>query len=120
MDRAQLLNELSLAILTDARRRVGSGELEGAVRRVSCQPFPRAADGVGADEDLSRRRGRYSCIAVTSEIERSEASVGALIGHQYRAQIDFETGRYADCKISGQAGQARKQLVTTPRACGGR
>ena len=117
--RARQLNDLSAAILGDARRRVRSGELEGSIRRVTCRPFPRTVDGVGAEQDLSRNRGRYSCIAVTAEIERSEASVGALIGHQYRAQIGFGTGRYAYCKIAGQAGPAREQLVTTPRACGG-
>ena len=44
---------------------------------------------------------------------------GGVIGHQYRALVDFRTGRYAYCKISGQSGPSRDQLVTTPRACGG-
>ena len=39
--------------------------------------------------DLTRRRGRYSCLAITSEF------TGGVIGHQYRALVDFETGRYA-------------------------
>jgi hypothetical protein len=43
-----------------------------------------------------------------------------VIGHQYRILVDFQTGGYAYCKISGQAGPSREQLVTTPRACGGR
>jgi hypothetical protein len=42
-----------------------------------------------------------------------------VIGHQYRAEVDFGDGRYAFCKVSGQAGPAREQLVTTPKACGG-
>jgi hypothetical protein len=117
--RAKLMRELSASILGDARRRVRSGALEGPVLRVECEPFPRSVDAVGADTDLARRRGRYSCIAVTAEFERSEQSIGGVVGHQYRAQVDFESGGYAYCKISGQAGPERDQLATTPKACGG-
>lgn len=75
--------------------------------------------GRGAEGDLSRRRGRYSCLAVTAEIEGSETVTGVVTGHHYRAVVDFESGRYAFCTISGQAGPTRDPLVTTPRACGG-
>jgi hypothetical protein len=111
--RAALLDDLAAAIGADARARIRRGELAGRVRRVECEPYPRTVDGRGADDDLTRRRGRYGCLAVTSEFE------GGLLGHQYRALVDFETGRYAFCKISGQSGPSREQLVTTPRACGG-
>jgi hypothetical protein len=117
--RAKLMRELSASILADARERVRRGALEGPVLRVECEPYPRSVDAVGADTDLGRRRGRYSCIAVTAEFERSEQSIGGVVGHQYRAQVDFESGRYAYCKISGQAGPERDQLATTPKACGG-
>jgi hypothetical protein len=117
--RAELMRELSASVLGDARRRVRRGALEGPVLRVECEPYPRSVDAVGADVDLNRRRGRYSCIAVTAEFERSEQSIGGIVGHQYRALVDFESGRYAYCKISGQAGPERDQLVTTPEACGG-
>lgn len=118
--RAGLMDELSRAVLADSRRRVRRGELDGPVRRAVCEPFPRTVNGIGADRDLSRRSGRYSCVAVTAEFERGQASIGGVIGHQYRTLVDFETGRYAFCKVSGQAGPSREQLVTTPRACGGR
>jgi hypothetical protein len=117
--RAELMEELPASVLADARARVRRGAVEGPVLRVECEPFPRTVDGVGADTDLSRRRGRYACIAVTAEFERSEHSIGGVVGHQYRALVDFESGRYAYCKISGQAGPSRDQLATTPRACGG-
>lgn len=117
--RAALMGDLEGAILADARRRVRGGALKGPIRRVACEPFPRPVDGTGADRDLSRRRGRFSCLAVTAEFKRSESSVGGLIGHQYRTRVDFATGRYAYCKITGQAGPEREQLVTIPRACGG-
>jgi hypothetical protein len=118
--RAELMDELPRAVLADSRRRVREGELDGPIRRAECEPFPRTVDGIGADMDLSRRSGRYSCVAVTAAFGRNEESVGGFIGHQYRALVDFESGRYAYCKISGQAGPSREQLVTTPRACGGR
>jgi hypothetical protein len=118
--RADLMDELSRSVLADSRRRVRRGELDGPIRRTVCAPFPRTVEGIGADRDLSRRRGRYSCVAVTAAFGRGEASVGGVIGHQYRALLDFESGRYAYCKVSGQAGPSREQLVTTPRACGGR
>lgn len=111
--RAALLDDLAAAIAADARARVRRGELDGRIRRVECEPYPRTVDGTGAEDDLARRRGRYACLAVTSEF------TGGLLGHQYRARADFETGRFAYCKIAGQSGPSREQLVTTPRACGG-
>jgi hypothetical protein len=118
--RAALMDELSASVLADSRRRVRRGELDGPVERVECQSFPRTVKDVGADRDLSRSIGRYSCVAVTAAFERGENSVGGVIGHQYRVRVDFESGRYAYCKISGQSRPSREQLVTTPRACGGR
>ncbi len=111
--RAALMDDVAAAIASDARARVRRGELDGPIRRVECERYPRTVDGLGADRDLSRRRGRYSCLAITSEF------TGGAIGHQYRVLADFETGRYAYCKIAGQPGPSRDQLVTTPRACGG-
>jgi hypothetical protein len=118
--RAGLMDELPAAILADARLRVRRGALDGPIRRVQCEPHPRTVEGVGADSDLSRRSGSYSCIAVTAEFGRTEESIGGVIGHRYRARVDFESGRYAFCKIAGQAGPSREQLATTPEACGGR
>jgi hypothetical protein len=117
--RAGLMDEQTAAILTDARARVRRGELDGPIRGVQCEPFPRTVEGMGADEDLSRRRGRYACVAVTAEFGTGEPGVTGVIGHQYRTEVDFHTGRYAFCKVSGQAGPTREQLVTTPRVCGG-
>lgn len=111
--RASMMDELTAAIEADARARVRRGELDGRIRRVESEPFPRTVDGIGADRDPTRRRGRYSCLAITAEF------TGGVIGHQYRVLVDFRTGRYAFCKITGQSGPSRDQLVTTPRACGG-
>ena len=118
--RRRLMAELRAEILADARVRIRRGELDGPVLRVECERFPRSVDGRGAEADLGRRRGNYACTAVGSEFEGNDAGPGGIIGHPYRALVDFETGRYAFCKISGQPGVSREQLVTTPKECGGR
>jgi hypothetical protein len=117
--RSALMDELHAEILADARARVRRGDLDGPVRRVECEPFPRSVDAVGAHQQLGRRTGRYACVAVTAEFGTGEVGATGVIGHQYRTMVDFETGRYAFCKVSGQAGPSREQLVTTPRVCGG-
>jgi hypothetical protein len=110
--RTRVVRDLSGAIVADARSRAERGELSGRIRRVACEAFPRTL-GRAPEDDLSRRHGRYSCIAVTAEFERG------AIGHLYRARADFATGRYAFCKIAGRPGPEREQLVRIPRACGG-
>jgi hypothetical protein len=117
--RSTLIDELNAEILGDARARARRGDLDGPIRHVQCEPFPRSVDGVGAHEQLGRRSGRYACVAVTAEFGTGEVGATGVIGHQYRTMVDFETGRYAFCKVSGQAGPSREQLVTTPRVCGG-
>jgi hypothetical protein len=117
--RAGLMDELNAEILADARARVRRGDLDGPIRRLDCEPFPRSVDGVGAHEQLGRRTGRYACVAVTAEFGTGEVGATGVIGHQYRTMVDFQTGHYAFCKVSGQAGPSREQLATTPRVCGG-
>jgi hypothetical protein len=120
--RATLLREGRSAVEVDARRRVATGSLEGPIRRVACEPFPRTVDGKGAHLDPARRSGRYSCLAITRDVPAGEGSEAAAIGHPYRLRIDFTSGRYALCKVAGRAGEGSigaAPLVTVPRACGG-
>jgi hypothetical protein len=108
--RAAAVDDLGTAILADARRRVRAGALAGPIRRVECEPFPRS---LNPERLLARRRVRLACLAVTAGFE------GGALGHPYRALIDFTTGRYAFCKISGRPDPTPDPAVTTPRACGG-
>jgi hypothetical protein len=87
--------------------------------RVDCEPFPRSVGGTDPARQLSKPAGRYACVAVTAEFERTDESVGGALGHPYRAMIDFESGRYALCKIAGRTDPTHNRQVTTPRACGG-
>jgi hypothetical protein len=108
--RPAAVRELAATIAADARGRVRAGTLKGTIRRVECEPFPRSLDPA---RQLARRRVRLACLAVTAEFDQ-----GAL-GHPYRALIDFATGRYAYCKVSGRPDPTPDPEVTTPRACGG-
>ncbi|HZG48064.1 MAG TPA: hypothetical protein VEY90_00960 [Thermoleophilaceae bacterium] len=127
--RARLVQAVAADVRADARRRVAAGALTGPIRRVECEPFPRSESGVGAEQDLGERHGRYSCLAVTAEFGASgerdayAASESGAIGHPYRARVDFTSGRYAFCKVSGRAGEgglSARLTVTVPRVCGGR
>lgn len=120
--RRRLLDAASASLLADARRRVSAGQLRGPIEAIDCEPFPRNVAGIGAEDSTEQRFGRYACLAVTAEFTKSEASTGGLIGHPYRMRIDFDTGRYAFCKISGRPaeGQLKRRLgVTVPPVCGG-
>jgi hypothetical protein len=86
---------------------------------VECEPFPRTVGGTPPERDPSVRSGRYSCVAVTAEIARSQGGEAGSIGHPYRAMVDFRTGRYAFCKISGRPDPTPDPKVVTPPACGG-
>lgn len=117
--REDALGRLSAAILDDARTR----GLPGDIRRVDCEPFPRTVEASGAERDLSRRTGTYSCIAVTADIRGADSQGKGVIGHPYRALIDFKTGAYGFCKVSGRPGEGllqRRHAIGVPAACGGR
>ena len=45
-----------------------------------------------------------------------------VVGHPFFASVDYGTGRYAWCKVSGRAGEGSFRRLTgvkVPRACGG-
>jgi hypothetical protein len=120
--RRALVEAASASVLADARARVTDGRLEGPLRGVDCEPFPRSVSGVGAEDSTEERFGRYSCLAVTAEFARDEGTRGGSLGHPYRVRVDFDTGRYALCKVSGRPGEGllrRRIGPTIPRACGG-
>jgi hypothetical protein len=120
--RRRLLDAASASVLADARRRVASGQLRGPIRGIDCEPFPRNVAGIGAEDSTEQRFGRYACIAITAEFTETESTSGGLLGHPYRMRMDFDSGRYAFCKIAGRPaeGQLKRRLgVTVPPVCGG-
>ena len=91
--RTALLGEARAAVEIDARRRVAAGSLDGPVRRVECEPYPRTVEGKGAQLDPARETGRYSCLAITHDVPAGERAEALAIGHPYRMKIDFTSGR---------------------------
>ena len=102
-----------------ARRRVSS---TGRSCESSASPIPPATGTVPADRIASRSAGRYACLAVTSEIPATPGNPSGVLGHPYRARIDFRSGRYAFCKVSGRPGELAiraNPAVPVPKVCGG-
>ena len=121
--RERLLEDVAATVRQDARRRAAAGALDGPILRAECEPFPRKV-ATGAHQDPSRRFGRYACLAVTSDVPPSATSKKAgAVGHPYRVRIDFATGRYGFCKVTGYASYKSvlpsQKIVAVPRACGG-
>jgi len=120
--RRRLLDQAANAVRADARARVAAHALKGPIRRVECEPFPRSTSRIGPHETLASRHGNYACLAVTAEFRKSEFTQAGTIGHPYRLRIDFRTGRYAFCKVTGRAGElaiSSRAPMGVPRACGG-
>lgn len=120
--RRALAADLAAAVEADARARVRSGEFEHGVRRVECERYPRGARGEDPATDLASATGRYQCLAVTVDAPRTERNNASSIGYPYRARVDFPSGKYTFCKISGRPGELAlpsKVRAPVPLACGG-
>ena len=60
--------------------------------------------------------------AAAKELSPTELNEAGALGHPYRLRIDFDTGRYAFCKVGGRPGEgatATQQIAPVPPACGG-
>jgi hypothetical protein len=110
---AGVLSRLERSILVDARARVRAKELEGPIRRVTCEVTRR-------DDNV------FSCTAVTDELEAADkdpdnAVVTGVTGHPFRAVVDFPAGRYWWCKrilVPGEGGVIDpRAMVPLPREC---
>jgi hypothetical protein len=120
--RHALADDLRKAVNKDADARVASGEFTHAVNRVECERYPRGARGEDPATDLANPTGRYSCLAITADAPQLETQNPSSIGYPYRARVDFPTGKFTFCKISGRPGEGslvRKTPVRVPAACGG-
>jgi hypothetical protein len=114
--------DLVAAVQADAAGRARSGEFAHLPTRVECSRYPAAPVPGDPAEDLSRRHGRYACLAVTADVPEQTSTRGGAIGYPYRARVDFASGRFSFCKISGRPGEgslARTPVVPVPAACGG-
>ncbi|MEA2292156.1 MAG: hypothetical protein QOF17_1176 [Solirubrobacteraceae bacterium] len=113
---------LAQAVLADSILRARAGTLGHRPTRVECARYPTAPGAPDPADDLASRRGRYACLAVTADIARQQSTKGGAFGYPYRALVDFRTGRFSFCKISGRPGEgslAKTLVVPVPPACGG-
>jgi hypothetical protein len=120
--RQSLAADLAIAVERDAAGRVEAGELDRPVLGGECERYPRGARGEDPATDLSSPTGRYSCLAITTEVPGTRHNEGSGIGYPYRALVDFPSGTFTYCKVSGRPGEGsltRETPVTVPRACGG-
>ncbi|MGH2948129.1 MAG: hypothetical protein ACRDPC_18060, partial [Solirubrobacteraceae bacterium] len=120
--RRALAADLAAAVKADARNRVAAGELDSSVDRAQCERYPRGARGEDPAADLGSRTGRYACLAISADVPRTAFNEGSAIGYPYRALVDFESGRFTYCMVSGKPGEGsleRDHPVSVPRACGG-
>jgi hypothetical protein len=120
--RGALLGSAMASIQADASKRAAAGEFNGPILRVTCEKFPPSATSVPADKDPSKATGRYKCLAVTSDIPATAGNRNGVVGHPYRAKINFDNGRYAFCKTRGRPGELAIRAPTglhLPKVCGG-
>lgn len=113
---AVVLGDLESGILADARARTEAGKLSPPpASRVECEPLRHGQDPSGV-------RVRYECIAVTSDLPTTDSTPAGVIGHPFRAVVDYDHGRFTWCKVSGRPGEGQftsRALVQLPRACSG-
>ena len=108
------MRDLETAVAEDARGRPDARR----ILRADCAGL---GQGESPDRDLSARRSRFACTAITSEVQPG-ASRGVVLGYPYRALVDFATGRLAWCRIAGHPGEGaftRTSTVAIPAKCGG-
>lgn len=111
--RKRLITALEGAILADARQRVKTGELDGPVTRVSCDPLIRVPGNAGEEDDLENRQGRYDCVAVERDVVKDGRVVG-LFGHPFVGTADFKRFTYVWCKDNKVPGERAKPLAKVP------
>ena len=116
--RHALLLAAERQITLDARHRVQTGELSGAIIGTRCGPFLRAPDAIPDDRVLSRPIGRYDCVAVQSDVRSGGQSVASL-GTPFVAALDFRRFTYVWCRNNPPQSEGGKSLafVRLARAC---
>jgi hypothetical protein len=117
--RAALVRAAEASITRDARARAERGEIEGPIADTECGPLLKAKDAVPDDRVLSKRIGRYDCVAVKRDIQlETGRSVGRL-GYAFVTALNFDTYTYVWCRNTPAQGEAGKALafVRLDRRC---
>jgi hypothetical protein len=106
-------------ITADARARARAGELDGPIAATECGPILKSKTAVPDDRVLSKRIGRYDCVAIKHDIIGIEGKKVAALGHPFVAALNFDTYTYTWCRNTPAAGEAGVALVFVrlARAC---
>lgn len=106
-------------ITQDARARVKTGELDGPIAETACGPILKSKTAIPDDRVLSKRIGRYDCVAVKHPIVNQFGQKVASLGFSFVAALDFDTYRYTWCRNNPAQGEAGVSLVFVrlDRAC---
>jgi hypothetical protein len=106
-------------ITADARARAKAGELDGPIAETECGPILKSKTAVPDDRVLSKRIGRYDCVAVKHDIIGIEGKKVASLGHAFVAALNFDTYTYTWCRNTPAQGERGVALVFVrlDRAC---
>jgi hypothetical protein len=118
--RRAMVLALESAITEDVKGRIERKQLKGPVKFTECGPLIRTRDGLADDQILTKKVGRYDCVAVKRDVRRFGRTV-ALFGDPFVGTIDFEKGSYVFCKdnkVPGERGAALAKVVLAPECFG--
>jgi hypothetical protein len=106
-------------ITADARARAKAGELDGPIAQTVCGPILKSKTAIPDDRVLSKRIGRYDCVAVKHPIVNQFGEQVASLGFAFVAALNFDTYTYTWCRNNPAPGEAGVALVFVrlARAC---
>lgn len=108
--RRALVGAFETAILVEARSRIAAGEMDGPVTGIQCGPLIRSPGNPRDENDLTKARGRYDCVAVQRDVVQ-DGKVVAWFGHPFVGVVNFDRGTYTFCKDNKTPGESGKALV---------
>jgi hypothetical protein len=117
--RAALVSAVEVAITRDARARARAGELDGPIIRTACGTIAQDRRAVPDDRVLSRRIGRYDCIAIQKDVAGATGTAVGELGHPFVAALNFDRFTYTWCRNTPAQSERGVPLVFVrlDRAC---
>ena len=97
-----LITSLERSITGDARARFKARELNHAIYDTVCVHLVRPNTPKPPPPPLDAVQAGYECTAVTNRVPRTARNAAAIVGFPFWARVNFETGRYAWCKVNLQ------------------
>lgn len=117
--RKALVTAVERRITTDARARAKAGELDGPISSTECGPILKSRQAIPDDRVLSKRIGRYDCVAIKQHVIAQQGEKVAELGHAFVAALNFDTYTYTWCRNTPAQGERGVALVFVrlERAC---